>query len=856
MFKEDSPSVEPVDRQLLHAANDRGDGAKINGVAACGGVAFALLAEFFPRRVTFEPRARLYFQPTLPMNLPSMPFVRLRPIRPCALFAGALSLFASWVHADPLHADLATYQAIPGLVATVAGESLTVTWDGDHNAELRLKFGIEGGTPTIQELALRAKGGAWRTLATNVRPEFRVVSGLRRITQQQLRPDSIQALGGKVSPEVWELYRKNGEWVDQAVKEGQIKIEDVERWKWDAFWDSPLYVEGSGVRPPSHGTSIPPLHGIFDQPGLPRQPEEITRATASYQATGCTVRTNGARLEITFPGVELGVFAGKLEYDVFKGSNLIHQIVLAKTEKPSVAFKYDGGITGLPITPESRVVWRDLSNRAQNYEFGGPVSGGAVTVWNNNRVIAAELKGGSLAVFPTPHSFYWARESSQNLGYAWYRKDTAATFSLGVRQAENEEDPEFFHNFTLYSARPGTWQRMPVFLYVSPDAAGTALDAALAFTHGDRFKALPGFQVMGSHYHVGFLGRLEKSGSLDTRLNDIDAAKGIGINIYGIIDTNNGRKGQGRLAAQAEYYEAARQHSDRNFLIMPNEELTGGPMALELGGHSDIMISKPIYWIAKRAAGQPLVTTDPKYGKVYNLGTAADMIEMSHLENVVIYEPHPRSKGSTGFPDAIKDKPHFLDENFRGLGWRWGMGIDASEIRLGQIRVLDLWDEMNNWMAARDLPPKFLQAISEARSDIGERGRPSYDDNYGMSPVNYMKIGPLPTVDDMSPIINAMKAGNHFATSGEVLIPNYALTGTGAKRTITADVEWTFPLDFVEVVWGDGKTTDRQIISTADLPAFGKKHFEIPFDATGKKWVRFAAWDIATNGAFVQPTKL
>lgn len=768
---------------------------------------------------------------------------------------GALLLVAPMAQADPLNCNLADYKATPGLGATVTDNSLVVTWDGDNNAELRLRFGIEGGTPTIQELAVRPKGGSWRELATNIRPEFRVVSGLRRITQQQLRPDSIQALGGKVSPEVMSLYRKDGEWVDQAVREGQIKKEDVDRWKWEAFWDSPLYVEGSGVQPPSHATSIPPMHGIFDQPGLPRQPEEITRATATYKATGCAVKTNGARLEIKFPGVELGVFAGSLEYDIFKGSNLIHQIVIAKTEQPSVAFKYDGGLTGLTIQPESRVVWRDLSNRRQAYEFGGPASG-PVTVWNTNRVIAAELKGGAIAVFPTPHSFYWARESSQNLGYGWYRKDSDSTFSFGVRQAEYEEDPEFFHNFTLYSARPGTWQRMPVFLYVSPDAAGTAaLDSALAFTHGDRFKALPGFQVMGSHYHVGFVERLEKSGSLDTRLNDIDAAKGIGINIYGIIDSNSlGRKD--RLEAQAKYYEAARKHSDKTFLIMPNEEITGGPMAFELGGHNDLMLSKPVFWNARRAPGQPLVEPDPKYGKVYNLGTAADMMEMTRLENAIIFEPHPRSKGSTGFPDAIKDKPHFLDENFRGLGYRWGMGIDASEIRLGQYRCLDLWDEMSNWMADRPGTPKYFQAISEARSDIGERGRPSYDDNYGMSPVNYLKIDQLPTVDDTSPIINAMKRGDYFVTSGEVLISNYAVGGTGDQRTITADVEWTFPLDFVEVVWGDGQKTDRQIISTTDLPAFGKKHFQIPFNVAGKKWVRFAAWDIATNGAFVQPIKL
>ena len=30
----------------------------------------------------------------------------------------------------------------------------------------------------------------------------------------------------------------------------------------------------------------------------------------------------------------------------------------------------------------------------------------------------------------------------------------------------------------------------------------------------------------------------------------------------------------------------------------------------------------------------------------------------------------------------------------------------------------------------------------------------------------------------------------------------------------------------------------------------------IPFDATGKAWVRFAVWDSAGNGAFVQPVYL
>jgi hypothetical protein len=101
--------------------------------------------------------------------------------------------------------------------------------------------------------------------------------------------------------------------------------------------------------------------------------------------------------------------------------------------------------------------------------------------------------------------------------------------------------------------------------------------------------------------------------------------------------------------------------------------------------------------------------------------------------------------------------------------------------------------------------------------------------------------------------LRALRDGSFFVTTGEILITNYAVAGAGAQRTIAADVEWTFPLSFVEVVWGDGKKIDRQVISATDSSAFGRKHFAIPFDATGKAWVRFAVWDSAGNGGFVQP---
>ena len=155
-------------------------------------------------------------------------------------------------------------------------------------------------------------------------------------------------------------------------------------------------------------------------------------------------------------------------------------------------------------------------------------------------------------------------------------------------------------------------------------------------------------------------------------------------------------------------------------------------------------------------------------------------------------------------------------------------------------------DDINNWGA-----PKYLIAEGDTYMKYPD------DETYPHLYVNYIKLAKLPRYDeDWSPITKAMRAGDFFVTSGEVLFHDFAVRGSGAKRTVSVDAEWTFPLEFVEVVWGDGSTTGRQVINASDRPPFGRQRFEIPVDAAGKKWVRFAAWDSAGNGAFTQPVHL
>src|SRR5688572_12895888 len=250
-------------------------------------------------------------------------------------------LFGSIASADPLTCTLSDYRAAPGLSAAAANDALTVTWDGDTGQQVRLRFTVNGGVPTIAELAVRPQRGDWKVVGSGLVPDFRVVSGIRRVTEQQLQP--LRQLKTELTKEL------------------------IDTIKWDAFWDAPLNTESLEN---TRLNAIPPPKGILDQPGLPRKPEEIKRASAAFATKACEVKTNGARLEVSFDGVQLGVFAGRLQYSIHKGTNLIEQEVIASTMVDSVAYKYEAGLKGLPTTG-ARVAWRDVSNVWQDNRFGG-----------------------------------------------------------------------------------------------------------------------------------------------------------------------------------------------------------------------------------------------------------------------------------------------------------------------------------------------------------------------------------------------------------------------------------------------------------------------------------------------------
>jgi hypothetical protein len=720
--------------------------------------------------------------------------------------------------AQTLNCDLRDYKSVDGVKAEMSRGSVGLTWEGEAGQELRAQFALRDGQPMVQELVARKSGGQWVVLGKELTPQFEVTTGRRRISSTEM--DILKA-------------------------QHTDTPENIEQYKWTVFWDAPLVVPG-GKRMVGPG----------------RTEDEIVRAKVSYKSDACSVKTDGDRVSVTFNGLTLGMFAGDLQFTVYKGSNLLRQEALAKTDAQSVAYIYKAGLKGFPIASDTKLVWRDTSQVWQEYGFGGAANEEPVNIRARNRLEILDVGAGSLAVLPPPHKFFFARENEVNLGYVYYRKDSDSSLSLGAMQPEKGEGyspwgvsdevwkrrtntaREQVENYALYNAPPGTVQRMAVYYYLSANGDRATQQAVLAYTHDDVYKALPGFKVVTGHFHLELNEMVRDRKTLDLSPTWVPVFRGIGINIVYLGDFHDDSDindpGPKRFMEAKLYFEEAQRLSDKNFLVMPAEE----PNAY-LGGHWYLMTPKPIYFshAVPRPANQTFEENDPVYGHVYHLGSTDDVLKMVNQEKGIIWTAHPRTKSSAMFPDTYKDKDFFLSDRFIGASWE-SLPVDLSEKRLCEVRCFVTNDDMSNWAPK----PKFMLAEGDTYMK-----RPD-DDTYPLLAVNYLKLDKVPAYNESwTPIVEAIHEGNFFGTTGEILFHSWGIEGSGAKSVYTANIEYTFPLDFAELVWSDGAKVERKIISLTDTTPFGAKSFKIPFDAAGKKWVRFAVWDSAGNGAWLQP---
>ncbi|MCB1018949.1 MAG: hypothetical protein KDC27_03420, partial [Acidobacteria bacterium] len=497
--------------------------------------------------------------------------------------------------------------------------------------------------------------------------------------------------------------------VQAAVRgdELQVRWQDESGKDWQAVF--PLLPEQPAIRSISTGgktvvTNARPFYqaetgkrrkgwnAFFDYP--PSHPEGTRHWMSDLALRGVTLRTVGDRLEVALDRLTMGPFEGELVYTIFPGSRLMRQEARLVTWEADTAYYYDAGLE--MVAPYDELPGRNMQTKFAWYDTAGKLVQHTQAAFQPERepekvryrTLAVGTEGGSVAVFPAPHQYFFPRDFTTNLGYLWHRSFRGAV-SVGIRQIRDT-------NWIFYpwmNAPPGTEQRMSLFWVLSDGTPEQALDDVLPYTHRDRFVALPGYKTVSPHWHLAYTVQAMENGfdwtpPFKPVLEDMGVDAAIIMDFHG--DGHPRDLTDLRLQELDAYFKACKAQSNDKFLLMPAEEAN-----VHLGGHWGLVFPKPVYWFMGRPEDGAFETDHPKYGKVYSAANEKEMLEIVRKENGLMYQTHARTKGSTGYPDKIRSSDHFLDDHWFGAGWK-AIPSDPSSPHLGD-RILNLMDDMAQW---------------------------------------------------------------------------------------------------------------------------------------------------------------
>lgn len=635
--------------------------------------------------------------------------------------------------------------------------------------------------------------------------------------------------------------------------------------------DAPLISE-LGTATSANGNSTPILRGVspttiltvgtrdltapagwvafFDDP--PKRPYQSYVATLSKQAV--RVESQGQHSTIIVSGITAGPFSGDWRFTMYPGSRLIQAQAVVSTGRDASAILYDTGLSS-PTPSWDSIAYLDNKDRWQRAGNGDAAKPVAVRY----RAIMAQSGGGTVAVFPPPHAYFYPLDFADNFQFAWQGRgfrDLVSDAGFGIRQPLEGDQ----RHVPWVNSPPGTVQHLGVFYLLSRGNAEQALGEVRRYTHNDRFPRLDGYRTFSSHYHVehtldfvaqqkaqnttGVPRGLEEPGFVKT-------FKARGVDIVHLAEFHIGWTPElraQRLELLKTMHDECARLSDDNFLLLPGEEPNE-----HLGGHWLSFFPKPVYWTLTRAQEQPFVEQVAGYGTVYHVGSSSDVLNLMKSEQGLMWTAHPRIKGSIGQPDGYKNSEFFRSDQFLGGAWK-AMPSDLSKPQLG-TRVLDLEDDMANWGLKKYILGEVDVFKINTESEL-----------YAHMNVNYLKIKQIPRFGNgWQSVLDALRGGQFFVTTGEVLISSFSLGGkesgqtlrvTGTKTPLQAELQWTFPLNFAEVVSGDGARVYRQRIDLSDTRAFDKRTLKANADLSNRKWARFEVWDMAGNGAFTEPVWL
>jgi hypothetical protein len=691
--------------------------------------------------------------------------------------------------------DLSGYDADCEVRVVQADEKLALDWPIDGNERGEVALNLSGNGALIERLATRRAGEEAKSILTAVQPRW------------------FLTVGSRVIPPAKPLEKP-----------------------WEVFFDNPH-----------------------------RRPHETHASLLAVERARVT--GSGSRATVRVETLAAGPFTGAVELTCYAGSPLVRLDAVLETKQDRLAMFYDAGLMA-EEPPWRELAWFDTSGKLQGVttltpalsqgERGQAASAQPLKV--RHRAIAASNDAGAVACFPPPHQFQFPRDYSTNLGFVWHGsgyQGQEGHAGFGIRQNKDGGG-----NFVpWFNAPPNVPHRLGMFLLVTSGSAEDALRQTLRYTNNDRFPELPGYKTLTSHYHMAIavtaMQERERGFHRTEPPDYVNMFKEMNVNIVhqGEFHGDGHPRDPGplRLPEMEAMFGECRRWSDETLLILPGEEgndFLGLKLEGKHPGHWMSLFPRPVYWTMTRAADQPFVEEHPKYGKVYHVGGRADKIRLLKEENGLVWSAHPRIKASSWTPDIFRHEDFFLAEFWLGGAWK-AMPGDLSRVKQGE-RVLDLLDDMANWGHRKYV----LGEVDVFKID------PTHE-LYAHMNVNYVKLDRLPKFDEgWQSVCDVLRGGRFFVTTGEVLIPKFTVGGAESgdvlKRgeepaELVAELRWTFPLAFAEIVSGDGNQVYRERIDLSDTKEFGSHTLRHTPHLSGRHWVRFEVWDIAANGAFTQP---
>jgi len=536
------------------------------------------------------------------------------------------------------------------------------------------------------------------------------------------------------------------------------------------------------------------------------------------------------RLRIVFSTLDLGPFNGDLTCYVYDGSPFLQFQASMLVDRPWTAYIYDA----LFYANFANVAYKDSAGVFQITSAASlpqTVPGEAAKVIAKHRTVMGTTTGGigTLAVVAPPHTCVYPLDQSDNYGFLQAGK----TF-IGTKMTVNGDN-----RFRPWVDAPvGSTQRMDVFLVLSTNNPQTTLTNVLAYTHGDSYKPLPGHYTMEEHFHPEFTAN-ELSGG-DSLTPFKQAMQAIGLQIvmpkefHGPGHPMNNTTD--RLAELDTMFTLFEQSSDTNFLLIPGEEFNNF-----FGGHWSYIFPKRVYFTGWSGQGgrafkqTNVLSGGVTYPTVYQVGDAARMQQLLEEEGGLAWVSHPRIKASRQTPDSFVNTSYFQSDTFLSGDWK-AMPADLSKDRLG-FRSFKLMDDTAQWGYRKSMMGACDTFALNSTHEI-----------YAHMNVNYLRLPAFPSKTNWSSVVDCIRNGDFFTTTGELLIHSWNAAATG----VTATVEWYFPPAFAEITWGDanGVHTAKQWLKNGR--EFETNQIVIATNLSAANWVRFEVWDVARNGAFTQ----